>query len=194
MLARRDLLKFGAAAAVTSAAALPAKGWSQDLIGDYLAATRTFTPDTGPRKVAFHNLHTDEKLEAVYFENGAYQPDALNAIGHVLRDYRTGDIHEMEPQLMDLLHSLSHKVETVRPFQIISGYRSPRTNAMLHERSGGVAVNSFHMKGMAIDVRLDDIELPQLHRAALEMGRGGVGYYPESDFVHVDIGPVRRWG
>jgi uncharacterized protein YcbK (DUF882 family) len=194
MLARRDLLKFGAASMAAGVAALPGKGWSQDLIGDYLAGARNFLPDTGPRKVAFHNLHTDEKLEAVYFENGAYQSDALAAIGRVLRDYRTGDIHEMEPGLMDLLHSLSAKVETVRPYQIISGYRSPRTNAMLHERSAGVAVNSFHMKGMAIDVRLDDVELPKLHRAALEMGRGGVGYYPESDFVHVDIGPVRRWG
>ena len=188
------------ASAAAGVAALPGKGWCQDLIGDYLASSGAMAtpggalPDTGPRKVSFHNLHSDEKLEAIYFDRGEYLPDALAAVGRVLRDYRTGEVHEIEPHLLDLLHSLSAKVETVRPFQIISGYRSPKTNEMLHETSSGVAVNSFHMKGMATDIRLPDVELAQLHRAALEMGRGGVGYYPESDFVHVDVGPVRRWG
>ncbi len=187
------------ASAAAGAAVIPGRSWSQDLIGDYLSNSGVLAAgqdymSPGPRSVAFHNLHSDEKLEAIYFDRGEYLPDALAAVGRVLRDYRTGEVHVIEPRLLDLLHSLSSKVETVRPYQIISGYRSPQTNAMLHERSGGVAVNSFHMKGMAIDIRLPDVELYQLHRAALEMERGGVGYYPESDFVHVDVGPVRRWG
>ncbi len=186
MYARRELLRFGMASAA-AVAALPGKGWAQDLIGDLIAST-------GPRAVALHNLHTDEKLEAVYFDDGAYVPDALAAVNHVLRDFRTGDVHPMDPRLLDLLHTLSGTVESRRPFQIISGYRSPWTNAMLHETTPGVANNSFHMKGMASDIRLPDVELANLHRAALALGRGGVGYYPESDFVHVDVGPVRRWG
>lgn len=178
--ARRDLLKFGMA----SALALP--GVSA-LGGKARAATE-------PRKVAFHNLHTGEELEAVYWDQGDYVPDALHAVNHVLRDYRTGDIHPIEPRLLDLLDTLSAHVETRAPFQVISGYRSPKTNAMLHARSHGVAEHSLHMKGMAIDIRLQDVDLERLHQAALSMRSGGVGYYPSSDFVHVDVGPVRRWG
>ena len=113
---------------------------------------------------------------------------------HVLRDFRTGDEHEMNPELFDLWHTLSLVTDSRSPFQIISGYRSPRTNEMLHDTTPGVANNSYHMKGMASDVRLEDVELSHLHKAALAIGRGGVGYYPESDFVHVDVGPVRHWG
>ena len=179
--ARRDLLKFG----IASALALPAGG----VLG--AAEARAATE---PRKVAFHNLHTGESLEAVYWDEGDYVPDALHAVNHVLRDFRTGDVHPIEPGLLDLLDQLSSQVETRSPFQVISGYRSPKTNAMLHERSHGVATHSLHMKGMAIDIRLQNIDLPRLHRAALSMRAGGVGYYPASDFVHVDVGPVRRWG
>ena len=194
MYARRALLKLavGSSAAATAIAALPAQGWCQDAIGDYL--DQVLPTKTAPRRVVIHNLHTDERVDAIYFDEGRYVPDALAAVNHVMRDYRTGDVHFMQPELLDLMHSLSHKVESAQPFQIISGYRSPKTNAMLHERSAGVAVNSFHMKGMATDIRLPDVSLPNLHRAALAMQRGGVGYYPESDFVHVDVGPVRTWG
>jgi uncharacterized protein YcbK (DUF882 family) len=185
-------MAMGSTAAVTAAAALPSQGFAQDAIGDYLDQILPTT--TAPRRVVIHNLHTDERVDAIYFDDGKYVPDALAAVNHVMRDFRTGDVHFMEPELLDLMHSLSKKVETAQPFQIISGYRSPKTNAMLHERSAGVAVNSFHMRGMATDIRLPDVSLSNLHRAALAMQRGGVGYYPESDFIHVDVGPVRTWG
>jgi uncharacterized protein YcbK (DUF882 family) len=185
-------MALGSSAAATAVAALPSQGWAQDAIGDYLDQIRPAL--AGPRRVAIHNLHTDERVDALYFDDGRYVPDALAAVNHVMRDFRTGDVHFMDPQLLDLMHALSRKVESAQPFQIISGYRSPKTNAILHERSAGVAVNSFHMKGMATDIRLPDVSLAHLHKAALAMQGGGVGYYPESDFVHVDVGPVRMWG
>jgi uncharacterized protein YcbK (DUF882 family) len=144
--------------------------------------------------VALHNLHTGESISTVYWEDGAYVPGALHEVNHVLRDFRTGDVHTIRPELMDLLHNLSRTLEVDRPFQVISGYRSPQTNAMLREESNGVAQHSLHMQGMAIDIRIEKVPLARLHKAALILQRGGVGYYPDSDFVHVDIGPVRRWG
>jgi uncharacterized protein YcbK (DUF882 family) len=149
--------------------------------------------DLAPRKVALHNLHTGESLQAIYWDEGRYVPDALAAVNKVLRDFRTGDQHSMDPGLLDLLDTLHVKVESRSPFQVISGYRSPRTNAMLHEHSDGVASKSLHMQGMAMDIRLDGVALDHLHKAALDVGRGGVGYYPTSNFVHVDVGRVRRW-
>jgi uncharacterized protein YcbK (DUF882 family) len=149
-----------------------------------------------PRRVKFHNLHTDEKLDAVYWEDGQYVPDALHAVNHVLRDFRTGDMHMMDPGLLNLLVALSAKTETSSPFYVISGYRSPQTNSMLRAEGGeatGVAKKSLHLEGQAIDIRLADVQLAHLHNAALSLGRGGVGYYPTSDFVHVDVGAVRQW-
>lgn len=176
---RRNLLKLGLASAVVAAPAVA------------LASTPGF--DARPRRLKFDNLHTGEKLDAVYWEKGEYVPDALDAVNHVLRDFRTGDVHPIAPKLLDLLDHLSARVETGQPFEVISGYRSPRTNAMLHSRSHGVATHSLHMKGEAIDIRLADVDLSKLHKTALAMAVGGVGYYPGSDFVHVDIGRVRRW-
>ena len=150
-----------------------------------------------PRRLKFHNLHTDEKLDALYWENGAYVPSALDAVNHVLRDFRTGDVHQMDPGLLDLLVALSAKVETNSPVHVISGYRSPKTNAMLRDEGGeasGVAKKSLHIEGEAIDIRLADVQLSHLCNAALSLGRGGVGYYPHSNFVHVDVGAVRHWG
>ena len=149
--------------------------------------------DSASRQVSLHNLHTGESLNAVYWEQGRYVPDALTEVNKVLRDFRTGDVHPIDPQLLDLLDKLSVKTEAKAPFQVISGYRSPHTNALLHERSHGVATHSLHMKGMAIDIRHPDLDLASLHQAALELKGGGVGYYPSSDFVHVDVGPIRRW-
>ena len=146
-----------------------------------------------PRWLKLHNIHTQEKLEAVYFEKGEYVPDAVQALDKVLRDYRTGDVYSMHPELFDTLSTLAQKTGTKSHFQVISGYRSPKTNAMLHERSGQVAKRSLHMDGKAMDVYLEDVALDRLRAAALDLGRGGVGYYPVSNFVHVDVGPVRRW-
>jgi len=158
---------------------------------------KALTLGEDPRRVKFHNLHTDEKLDAVYWEKGAYVPDALHAVNHVLRDFRTGDMHTMDPGLLDLLVAVSAKTETKSPFYVISGYRSPQTNTMLRDEGGaatGVARKSLHLEGQAIDIRLGDVALSHLHNAALSLGRGGVGYYPTSDFVHVDVGAVRQWG
>jgi uncharacterized protein YcbK (DUF882 family) len=146
------------------------------------------------RRVAFHNLHTGEKVDAVYWEKGAYVPDALSEVNHVLRDFRNGQVHAIDPGLLNLLDTLSARVGTRGPFHVISGYRSPQTNAMLRRNSPGVARDSLHMRGTAIDIRLEDVDLARLHQAALSLRGGGVGYYPASDFVHVDVGPVRHWG
>ena len=151
------------------------------------------TLEMAPRKVALHNLHTGESLQATYWEEGQYVPDALAAVNKVLRDFRTGDQHPMDTGLLDLLSTLHGKVESRGAFQVISGYRSPQTNAMLHERSGGVASKSLHMQGLVMDIRVEGVQLDHLHKAALDIGRGGVGYYPTSNFVHVDVGRVRRW-
>jgi uncharacterized protein YcbK (DUF882 family) len=151
------------------------------------------TGSHAPRWLKLHNIHTQEKLEAVYFDKGEYVPDAVQALDRVLRDYRTGDVYSMHPELFDTLSSLAQKTGSKSHFQVISGYRSPRTNAMLHQRSGQVAKRSLHMDGKAMDVYLEDVALDRLRAAALDLGRGGVGYYPVSNFVHVDVGPVRRW-
>lgn len=148
---------------------------------------------TGARKLGFHNLHTEETLEVAYWEDGAYVPDALEAVNRVLRDYRTGEAHEISPKLLDLLNLLSGRLESAERFQVICGYRSAATNAALRARSSQVATASLHMVGQAIDIRLPGVDLARLHAAALDLGVGGVGYYPTSDFVHVDVGRVRQW-
>lgn len=147
-----------------------------------------------PRRLAFYNLHTDESLRVCYWRDGAYDKTGLYKINHILRDFRSGDTFPMHPKLMDLLHDLQARLGNDNPIQIISGYRSPRTNTMLAHHSAGVASHSYHMRGMAIDIKLDGTPLSHLRNTALAMQRGGVGYYPSSGFVHVDIGPVRRWG
>lgn len=148
-----------------------------------------------PRILAFDHLHTGERLREIeYFSGGSYLPDALGEINRVLRDFRTGEVAPIDPQLLDLLHALGGATGSVRPYQIISAYRSPATNAMLRERGGGgVATRSLHMTGQAIDIRVADVPLAQLRAAALSLGLGGVGYYPRSQFVHVDTGRVRSW-
>jgi uncharacterized protein YcbK (DUF882 family) len=146
------------------------------------------------REVSLFNLHTGEQLKAEYWHNGRYVPDALRAVATVLRDHRNGSVHPIDPSLLDLLHQLRSRVGSKAPFNVISGYRSPETNALMHEVSAGVAQHSFHMQGKAIDIRLPGTRLGVLRRAALAMQSGGVGYYPADDFVHVDTGPVRRWG
>ena len=148
---------------------------------------------TAPRALAFHHTHTGERLEVEYFHDGVYLPDSLQTVDQFLRDFRTGDVHPIDPGLLDLLHELTDQTETSKAFQVISGYRSPATNEMLRHRSEGVAAGSLHMQGQAIDIRLPDVPLAKLRAAALSVARGGVGYYPASDFVHVDTGRVRRW-
>ena len=147
----------------------------------------------GTKVLAFRHLHTDEKLRITYWKDGAYDPSALNRINYLLRDFRNGEVYPIKPSLLDLLHEVRTKAGSDGVFEIISGYRSPRTNAMLASFSRGVAHHSLHMQGKAIDVRLEGTSLSRLQRTALSLGRGGVGYYPRSDFVHMDVGRIRRW-
>lgn len=146
-----------------------------------------------PRLLRFDHLHTGEKLEIEYWSGGSYETENLDVINHLMRDFRTGDVHPIDPGLLDLLYKLSRATETRRPFEIISAYRSPKTNAALRGHSSGVASGSLHLKGQAIDIRLGDVPLPRLQRAARAARTGGVGYYPESNFIHVDTGRVRFW-
>jgi uncharacterized protein YcbK (DUF882 family) len=151
--------------------------------------------NAGVRQLSFDNLHTGEKLKVEYWAEGQYLQDALEQVNHVLRDFRSGDVHPIAPRLLDLLSGLRVLLETTEPVSIISGYRSPKTNAMLRgEREhSGVASKSLHMQGMAIDIRIAGRSLAALRTAALSQRVGGVGYYPQSDFVHLDVGRVRRW-
>jgi uncharacterized protein YcbK (DUF882 family) len=152
-----------------------------------------FAAAAEPRVLRFAHLHTGERLEVEYARDGDYLPDALAAVNHLLRDFRSGEVGTMDPALLDLLHGLRQRTGSTRPFEIISAFRSSATNRMLHERSSGVASGSLHLSGRAIDIRLADVALPRLRDAALAAARGGVGFYPGSNFVHVDTGRVRRW-
>jgi uncharacterized protein YcbK (DUF882 family) len=145
------------------------------------------------RALRFWHTHTGERLTVEYYQRGGYLSDGLAAVRHFLRDFRTGDAHDIDHGLLDLLFSLRRATDSTEPFQVISGYRSPHTNALLRRRSEGVAAGSLHMQGKAIDIRLKDVPLTALRRSALALRMGGVGFYPASDFVHVDTGRVRQW-
>lgn len=144
-------------------------------------------------RLAFEHAHTGERVSLVYRMGGEYVPSALRVLDHFLRDFRTGDQCQMDPQLLDILSLLSSLTRSKQPFQVISAYRSPLTNAMLREQGRGVARSSLHLEGRAIDIRLEDVPLSDLRDAALSLKGGGVGYYPGPDFVHVDTGRVRAW-
>ncbi len=146
------------------------------------------------RSLSLLNTHTGERLkEVVYWEQGSYLPDALTNLNHLLRDHRTNEVHSIDPMTLDLMAAISRKVDAKRPFEIISGYRSPETNMSLRGNSSGVAKNSYHMQGKAVDLRLPGVPLKVLRKAALELRMGGVGYYPRSNFVHIDSANVRSW-
>jgi uncharacterized protein YcbK (DUF882 family) len=145
------------------------------------------------RSLAFKNLHTGESLRTTFWAEGRYLSDELKAVNHVLRDHRSGDVHPMDPKLLDLLYALQQSVAVKGSFHVISGYRSPASNQKLRSKSGGVAKKSLHMQGKAIDIRLPGCQLRHLRDAALQLQAGGVGYYAKSDFIHVDTGRVRRW-
>lgn len=179
---RRRFLQFGIAA--TTALFLPKAS------GIVLANS----PVEPERKLSLLNLHTGESLKTTYWSEGRYQTDELTAINRILRDHRTGDIHQMDNDLLDLLSILHHKMNGKQPFQVISGYRSAKTNAVLNQKSNGVAKKSLHMQGKAIDIRLPGCQLADLRKAAIDCQTGGVGYYAKSNFIHIDTGRVRRWG
>jgi uncharacterized protein YcbK (DUF882 family) len=163
------------------------------LVPAVAANGRVFAGALGTRALSFLHLHTGERLTVEYFGAGQYLKDALVSINRLLRDFRTGEVHAIDAGVLDQLHEIALLTGTSKPYQVISGYRSPATNQMLRQHSEGVAASSLHMSGRAIDIRLADVPLPKVRRAALSMRRGGVGYYPKSDFVHIDTGRVRFW-
>jgi uncharacterized protein YcbK (DUF882 family) len=145
------------------------------------------------RQLSFYHTHTRLNLDVVYYQNGEYVDSALDDINRFLKDFRTGEVTNIDPELLDLLHDLRNELDSDGPFEVISAYRSPKTNELLRSRSSGVAKNSQHLRGTAIDVRLRGTRTARLRDTAWGMQRGGVGYYEKSDFVHVDTGRVRRW-
>jgi uncharacterized protein YcbK (DUF882 family) len=145
------------------------------------------------RSLSLYNLHTGERVNQPYWMAGNYLPESLSAINTVLRDHRSGEVYPMDPGLLDLLSALQHRVGSRHGYEVISGYRSPASNAMLHKNSNGVAKRSLHMQGKAIDIRLPGTRLAALHGAAKELKSGGVGLYTASNFIHVDTGNVRYW-
>ena len=147
----------------------------------------------GERAISLLNTHTGESVKAVFWADGAFVDDGLGEISRLMRDYRTDDVIPIDPRLVDLLYRLRRKVGVQRPFHVVSGYRSPVTNAILRKNNKGVAKNSYHMSGMAVDTYLPKVELRTLQRAALSLRAGGVGYYPKTGFVHLDSGRVRSW-
>jgi uncharacterized protein YcbK (DUF882 family) len=145
------------------------------------------------RSLSLYNPNTRESLHTTYWSNGRYLQKALSDINHIMRDRRTGEIKQINTQLLDLLYAIGTELKIQKPFHIISGYRSSRTNALLRERGKGAAKNSLHMQGKAADIRLPGCRLSSLRRAAFDLKAGGIGFYPRYRFVHIDVGPIRYW-
>lgn len=177
---RRDIIKIGLGALAGSMLPL-----------ETMAAVLKKT-DT-KRTISLHNIHTNEDLTICYCDNGRYLPQSLEKINHILRDHRTNRVKAIDTELIDILYTINKRIRPTGPFSIISGYRCPATNEMLRRSTSGVAKKSFHTKGMAIDIRLPGYNTRRLRDLCIEMKTGGVGYYSRSDFVHVDVGPVRCW-
>ena len=196
---RRGFLTYGAAAAAVALAPLRGNAATAGPVAanaGAAAATAAGRGKAAVRTLSFFHTHTGERLKTTYCCDGRYEPEALKAINVLLRDFRVNKVKEIDPPLLDLLHELSGTLETDQPFHVISGYRAPETNQMLRARGGahtGVASGSLHIVGKAIDLRLPGVRLDNLRQAARSLKLGGVGYYPSSNFVHVDTGRVRYW-
>jgi len=145
------------------------------------------------RALSFYNTHTLEELDITYARDNRYNPEALQKVNRFLRDHRTGDIHPIDPGLLDILYSLQQHIGKKGVVEVISGYRSPKSNSLLRKNSNGVARRSLHLEGRAIDIRMTGIKTKKLRNVALKLKRGGVGYYAKSDFVHLDTGRFRTW-
>ena len=145
------------------------------------------------RSLALYNPLTKESFNGVFWRNGEFVNSALKDIYHIMRDIRTDEIKQIDPDLLDLIYKISTKLKLKKPIYVISGYRSQKTNNLLHKRNKDVAKNSYHTKGQAVDIRLPGLKTSALRRAAYELKMGGIGYYPQRGFVHIDVGPVRYW-
>ena len=145
------------------------------------------------RFLSLYHPNTKETLNIVYWSNGDYIPEALTKINYFMRDHRTDEVKPIDPRLLDLLYAVERKTKSRKPLQIVSGYRSPETNALLRKHRRGVSKNSYHIQGKAADIWLPGYRLSSLRKVALRIKAGGVGYYPRFMFVHVDVGPIRYW-
>lgn len=161
-------------------------------LGFWMPSLAEAAPVSG-REMSFTNAHTGEKFKGEYWYEGKYLPDAFGEIKTILRDYRTNDRYPIDPRLIDVLFVLRQRLRNFTPFEVFSGYRSPATNAMLRRASHGVARGSLHMQGQAADINQPGTRLSFLEKSAIRLKAGGVGFYPTSDFVHVDTGRVRNW-
>jgi uncharacterized protein YcbK (DUF882 family) len=186
LVSRRKILGLGALAAGTLAAT--------SIINPASAAifSRGDRFD-GARRITFRNSHTGEIFSGVYRVGDKYLPDAFERINVVLRDFRTNELFPIDPRVIDIIYSVHNLTQRDEPYEVLSGYRCPKTNAGLRSHSEGVAKNSLHMTGQAIDLRLPGYETKQIRKLAISLKAGGVGYYPKSDFVHMDTGDVRTW-
>ena len=146
------------------------------------------------RRLHINHPFAGESFRDVYFANGAYIPEAMKQIQRMLRDHNDNSLHQIDPALVDLMHRMQQKLGTREPLSIVSGYRSPHTNAKARRSDRKVARNSFHMQGKAVDIRVSGFNLAQLRRAAMGLQAGGVGSYRGRNFLHMDVGPVRTWG
>ena len=146
------------------------------------------------RRIKMYSARTGEKIDMIYWVEGDYIKDAVHEVNHFMRDWRTGDVKNMDLRTIDIMAASLNLLDVNEPFMLLSGYRSPKTNAMLRSRSSGVAKNSLHLKGQAADLRLSSRSVSQIGRAAASCAAGGVGRYSGSNFVHMDCGPVRTWG
>lgn len=164
-------------AALVGTAVLPEAGWCR----------------IDERRLKLRHLHTDERLDVVYHAGGRYVPAALLQIDHFMRDWREERAIKMDHRVLDFIFAVQLQVGALGECEILCGYRTPETNALLRRRSSGVAKRSYHMFGRAVDLNLPQARLRRVRDTALDLGRGGVGYYPRSHFIHLDSGDVRTW-
>jgi len=171
----------------------------QLLLGAFAATTLPFSPaiagiaSSPELKLNLYNLHTAETFNATFWAEGQYDLDALSAIDHLLRDHRTDEVKKIDSRLLSILYLINARLGNKRPTSVISGYRSRETNRRLAQTNVGVAKNSYHVKGRAIDIRMTGQSSTDIRDIALQLRVGGVGYYQRSDFVHLDTGPTRYW-
>jgi uncharacterized protein YcbK (DUF882 family) len=179
-LNRRSFLKLFLCAGVISYSSKSALATINDLSSEV-------------RFLSLFNPRTKEGYNGVYWRNGEYVASAVDSVNYIMRDVRTGNITQIDTDLLDLMYKISLKLKTDGPFHILSGYRSHKTNSLMVRQFESAAKNSYHTKGQAVDIRLPGHKTSILRRAAYELKQGGIGYYPRRRFVHIDVGPVRYW-
>ncbi|MCI5178433.1 MAG: DUF882 domain-containing protein [Candidatus Electrothrix sp. AW3_4] len=189
---RRSFLALGAKAVVGLCLAQATPAWAS-IPTIPIIPTSLVEKSKKPRSLSFYHTHTKERLNIIYAKSGEYDPKALVQINNYLRDFRTSEVHTIDPAVLDILWTIQQKMCCNRTYEVISGYRSPKTNEQLRKRTTGVAKRSLHMKGQAIDVRITGEKTKTVRDCAISLKSGGVGYYAKSNFVHLDTGRVRFW-